>query len=507
MKSSSRVVVNTLAQYVRTVLAIVIVLYTSRVVLANLGVDDFGIYSLVGGVISMLAFVRRNLSRTIQRFLSYNHGSGNKEMVVQIFNNSVCTQLIISLALCALLLLCTPLIFEHLLNIAPERIDAARIVYYLMLVNLFFHMQSAPYEAALIARENIVFSSVVSVIDAILKIPVALSLIYISQNKLEWYSVMMASIVILNFLVYWIYCKRKYDECRHFSFLSFDMKLFREMFSFLGWGVYGTMCLTGRTQGVAILLNRFFSTAINAAYGLGGQVAGQVQFLSSALTTAINPQIIKAEGSGDRQKMFRLAEISCKFSFILMSILAIPAIIYMNEILNIWLKDVPPYTNMFCRMIILSELIDLTTLNLNTANQAIGNVKVYSICINTIKILTLPFAWLVLSMGIEPFGVMIVYVVFESICAITRLVFLKITVNLSIKKYFANVFAGILPVFLVNLLTCIIISKFLIGWYFILGFVVSAIVSISVVWTIGLHNDERTIIIHVVNRFKRRIKR
>ncbi len=506
MKSSSRVVVNTLAQYVRTVLTIVIVLYTSRVVLANLGVDDFGIYSLVGGVISMLAFVRRNLSRTIQRFLSYNHGSGNKKMVVQIFNNSVCTQLIISLAFCALLLLCTPLIFEHLLNIASERTDAARIVYYFMLVNLFFNMQSAPYEAALIARENIVFSSVVSVIDAILKIPVALSLIYISQNKLEWYSVMMASIVILNFLAYWIYCKRKYDECRHFSFLSFDMKLFREMFSFLGWGVYGTMCLTGRTQGVAILLNRFFSTAINAAYGLGGQVAGQVQFLSSALTTAINPQIIKAEGSGDRQRMFRLAEISCKFSFILMSILAIPSIIYMDEILNIWLKDVPPYTNMFCRMIILSELIDLTTLNLNTANQAIGNVKVYSICINSIKILTLPFAWLVLSIGMEPFGVMFVYVGFESICAITRLVFLRITVNLSIKKYFTNVFAGILPVFFINLLSCIIISKFLTGWYFILGFVASAIVTISVVWTIGLHNDERAIIIHVVDRFKGRIK-
>ena len=169
MKSSSRVVVNTLAQYIRTVLTIIIVLYTSRVVLANLGVDDFGIFSLVGGVISMLAFVRRNLSKTIQRFLSYYQGKKDQGMVIKIFNNSICTQLIISLSICFVLLLCTPLIFEHLLNIKPERIDAAKIVYFVMLVNLFFHMMSAPYGAALIARENIVFSSIVSIVDAVLK--------------------------------------------------------------------------------------------------------------------------------------------------------------------------------------------------------------------------------------------------------------------------------------------------------------------------------------------------
>lgn len=502
MKASSRVVVNTLAQYIRTVITIVIVLYTSRVVLANLGVDDFGIYSLVGGVISMLAFVRRNLSRTIQRFLSYHHGSGNKSMVVQIFNNSVCTQLFISMGLCLILLLCMPLIFNYLLNIPRGRIEAARVVYVLMIANLFFHMLSAPYEAALIARENIVFSSIVSVVDAILKIPVAISLIYISANKLEWYSVMMALIVFLNYIVFWLYCKWKYEECSHFSFRTFDRSLFVEMFSFMGWNVYGTMCITGRTQGVAILLNRFFSTAINAAFGLGGQVAGQIQFLSSALTTAINPQIIKAEGSGNRIRMFRLAEISCKFSFLLMNILAVPSLFYMDFLLNIWLKEVPPFTAMFCQMIILTELVDLTTLNLATANQAVGNVKVYSICIQTVKVMTLPVVWFVLYRGMGPFEVMVVYVTFEAICAISRLIFLHVNIKLSIGQFVRNVFAGTMPVFLLNLLACYFACQYFEGWLFVIGYAVSFLVTSMATWSLGLKQDEKEILCQILSKVK-----
>lgn len=504
MKSSTRVVVNTLAQYIRTVLNIVIVLYTSRVVLANLGVSDFGIYSLVAGVISMLAFIRRNLSKTIQRFLSYHHGSGNQEMVISIFNNSVCTQLIISLGVCLVLFLCTPLVFDHLLNIPVDRKGAAQIVYFLMLVNLFFHMQSSPYEAALIARENIVFSSIVSVVDSILKIPVALSLVYISQNKLEWYSIMMALIVVLNFIIYWVYCKQKYDECRHFSFRSFNKSLFVEMFSFMGWNVYGTMCITGRTQGVAIILNRFYSTAINAAFGLGGQVAGQVKFLSSSLTTAINPQIIKAEGSGNRKRMVRLAEISCKFSFLLLSMLAVPTIIYMDDILAVWLKEVPLYTNMFCRMIILTELVDLTTLNLNTANQAVGNVKMYNICINTVKIMTLPVVWIVLFLGMGPFEAMVVYVIFEAICAMSRLIFLHINIKMSIGQYLCNVLFGTMPTFLFNLLVCYFASRLLTGWLGVLVFVLSFVVTSVTAWVIGLKKDEKETIKQLVNRLRKK---
>lgn len=505
MTASFRVLINTTAQYVRTVFSVIITLYTSRVILSNLGIEDYGIYSLVGGVIALLAFIQSDLAKTIQRFLSYNHGRDNQQMLIQIFNNSVCTQLMISSALFGVLLALTPFIFNYLLNISPEKIYAAKIVYWISLVSLFFDMQCTPYLAVLISRENIVFTSLVSIFDTLLKLPVALSLIYISTHKLEWFTFLTASVVVLNYLIYIKYCLHKYEECRHFRFSSFQKKLFIEMFSFMGWNVYGTMCVVTRTQGIAILLNRFFSTMVNAAYGIGGQVSGQISFLSSALTTAINPQIIKAEGGGNRQKMLRLAEISCKYSFLLMSIIAIPSIIYMDTLIHLWLVEVPEYAVMFCCMIVLSVLIDITTLNLNSANQAIGNVKIYSLCVNSIKIMTLPIAWLVLINGFSPLGVMLVYVAIEFICALSRLVFLKINIGLSINSYIKNVLICIISVSSVNFLLCYYVSRFLTGWLFVLTFLISAIITLSMTFLIKLNEDEKNAFGEIYNKIKERM--
>lgn len=494
MNASSRVAVNTFAQYVRTIVSVVIALFTSRIVLANLGVDDYGINSVVGGVVAMLAFIQNNLARTIQRFLSYNRGKGDKNRQILIFNNSVWTQLIISIILCFGLLLLLPIVFTSIINIKPDRHNAAIVVYLFTILNLFFNMLITPYMAALISRENIVFSSIVSIFDSILKIPIALSLVWISSNKLEWYSCMGSVIVILNFLLYKFYCSRKYDECRHFTFQSFRRDMFKEMLSFMGWNVYGTMCITIRTQGVAIILNRFYTTAINAAYGIAGMVTGQLSFLSSSLTTAMNPQIIKAEGAGERNKMLRLTEISCKLSFLLMSIISVPAVFYMDIILDLWLQDVPEYSGLFCTFILLSVQIDLITQNCSTANQAVGNVKVYSIVINTIKALTLPFAYWALKAGYGPMGVMISYLFFEAVCAIGRLVFLHYNINLSVRQFFANVIVGITPPFIFNLVVCYFISYYQVPLMILVAMIASLVITSTITYLVGLKQDEKEIV-------------
>lgn len=506
MLAATRVTVNTFIQYIRTVISVIITLYTSRVILANLGVEDYGIYCLVGGVVSFLAFIQNDLSRTTQRYLSYYQGQGNRQKLVAIFNNSVCVQLFISLPLCVILFLLADVVFSELLNIPAHRLEAARWVYWFMVGCLFVNMQSSPYLATLISHENIIYSSIIQIVDSLLKIPVALSLILMSENKLEWYSLLSFLIVGLNFLCYYIYCKHKYEECRHFSFRTFDKRLGKEMFSFMGWNVYGTACIIGRTQGTAILLNRFFGTVINTSFGIGEQVLGQIGFLSNSLTTAINPQIIKAEGGGDRQKMFRLTEISCKFSFLLMSIITVPIVIYMPTVLELWLKEVPQHTAMFCVAIILSYQIDQLTMNLATANQAIGNVKVYSICVNTIKVLTLPVMYLVLKRGGRPVDAMIVYFVFETVCMVSRLIFLHININLSITKYMQNVFLMILPPVIANVVVCYSFSLFLSGWFFILVGCISLAVTCSMTYLCGLKNDERTILNNMMIKAVKRIK-
>ncbi len=502
MRNSNRVIINTGVQYIRSFITIIVTLYTSRIVLNNLGQNDFGIYSLVGGIISMLSFIRVNLSQTNVRFLSYFRGQNNDKKIIEIFNNSITTQVLLGGTICIILFALTNPIFNNFLNISLDRINEAKVVYYLMLCSLFFNFLSVPYLSNLISRENIIYSSVVQIFDAILKIPIALSLIWITENKLEWYAFWTMFIIFLNFFLYVIYCRKKYPECRHYSLRNFNISLFKEMFSFMGWGIYGTLCVVGRQQGIAILLNRYYSTAINAAYGIAFQVAGQLNFISVSLTNAINPQIMKAEGKGNRQKMFRLSEISCKFSFLLMSMLSIPTFIYMPYILEIWLKNVPEYTTLFCRCILISIQIDLLSTNLSATNQAVGNVRSYNLCLNTIKIITLPVAWLALHLGYSAKGVMIVYIVFELFVSVARVIFLHYNINFSIKNYIYNVILKIMPPFILNIIVCIMLSKILEGWEILITFVFSILITTITIYLVGLTKDEKDILQLIIKKFK-----
>lgn len=505
---STRVAVNTFIQYVRIGITAIITLYTSRIVLANLGVENYGIYSLIGGIVTLLAFIQNDLSRTIQRYFSYYQGKGDRHMLVVIFNNSLCIQLLVSMFLCVGLILLSDVILNHLVNIPAGCLKAARWVYWLTVGSLFVNMLSIPYFAMLITHENILYSSIIQTVDAVLKIPVAISLICISSHKLEWYSLMSFLVIGLNFCCYYVYCKRKYEECCSFSFRSFDKKFAKKMCSFMSWNNYGTACVIGRTQGTAILLNRFFGTAINAAFGISGQVSGQINFLSNALTTAISPQIIKSEGAGNRLRMFRLSEISCKFSFLLTSIVAIPVVIYMPAVLGLWLEEVPEHTAMFCVAIILSNQMDLITLNLSNASLAIGNVKTYNICINTIKILALPVIYHILKQGRQPIDAMIVFFIFETICTISRLVFMHISVKYSISQYIRNVFLGVLPTVIVNVTACFLVNRFLSsGGGLLLSGLVSLVVTCLMTYYCGLISDERIILHNITGKFIKQIKR
>lgn len=494
MKASTRVFVNTIVQYFRTIFCALISLYTSRIVLENLGVNDYGIYSLVGGVVAMLSFIRNSLSSTTQRYLSFNHGKGDKFLIIKVFNNSVITQTIISVLLCCLLLLFTEPIFNHFLNIDAERLASAKIVYYFMVATLFLNLQSTPYLATLIARENIIYSTVIEIFDALLKIPIVISLCYISQDKLVWYSLCCSLLVLFNYVCYYVYCKKHYEECQHFSFRSFDFSLLKEMFSFAKWMIYSTGCIVGRTQGIAVIINKFYSTAMNAAYGIGLQVCSQMTFLSHALITAIRPQIIKAEGAGDRYRTIRLSEMACKFSFVLMGMVTIPALLHMNDLLSIWLVNVPEYAVMFCQYSLLAFWIDQLTCPLAIANAAIGNVRIYSLWVNTIKVFTVPVVFLALYYGYSVYSIMIIYVTFETICMLSRLVFLKLNINLKIIQFIKHVVLPLIIPTIITIIFCVQISKYLSGILALINFCISFIIYGCFFLFFGLINDERSIL-------------
>ncbi|GHT00285.1 hypothetical protein FACS189421_12180 [Bacteroidia bacterium] len=506
MQSSTRVIVNTGIQYVKTFISVCIALYSSRIILHALGESDYGIYSLVGGIISMLSFINLSLASTTQRFLSFYQGKKEPEIQIKIFNNSIFIQLFLGLVLALAMYFLTPLIFGGFLNIPPEKTATAIIVYYSMIVSVFFSILSTPYVAALIAHENILFTSIVQIAESVFKLGIAISLYYIFYDKLIYYAILITGIAGINFLVYSVYCSKKYDECKHISFKKFDYRMLKEIFSFSGWTLYSTGCIVSRTQGIAVILNKFFGTTINAAYGISQQLAGQINFISGSLLNAIRPQMIKSEGELNRKKMLRLSEIASKFAFLLLAMIVIPTVYEMDSILSIWLEEVPEYAVVFARFVLLTALVDQLTVGLGIANQAIGNIKQYSLVINTIKVLTLPAAYICLRTGLPPVSVMVCMLSLEFICSFSRLFFLKKTAGLFIRQFMRRVcMLEIIP-FVCTVFVCGISHFFLPHSLFWLSFLLSMGVLSSTAYLTGLCEDEKEIINDLFLKFTGKIR-
>lgn len=501
MTNSQRIIVNTAAQYTRTVLNVCMSLYSTRLILAALGQSDYGIYSVVAGVVAMLSFVTNALVTTTQRYLSFHHGAGDKDKIRLVFGNSVLLHIIIGIGLAAILCSIGPWVVNHLLNIAPERIEAALIVYFAAVIMLLLTFLTAPVRALFIARENIVYISIVDVLDGVLKLVLAIWLSHIAYDRLITYAGFMTSIQVFNLLAFTIYAAWKFEECHWPRLREWNKQYIRELSSFAGWTVYSTGCIIARTQGLSVILNRAFGTTVNAAYGIALNVTSAVHFLAQSVTNAMNPQIVKAEGSGNRAKMLSLSESVSKYATLLMSMVAIPAIAEMDAILGWWLTEVPENAVMFCRFVVAASIVDQLTIGLGCANQAIGKIRTYSIMINTIKVLTLPAAWICLTLGLPVISTMWCYIGFEFICTMARLPFLKITAGISIRIFIQHVFIRILcPIIALIFCSLMIVNYIEIPYRFILTICCSCIFGLITSWFTALNQEEQNYMKTFMNR-------
>lgn len=446
MTSSQRILTNTAAQYIRTIINVCLSLYSTRLILAALGQTDYGIYSVVAGVVAMLSFMTNALVSTTQRYLSFNHGTGDKAKIYHVFGNSLLLHIALSIGLLVILGLLTRPIIYGVLNIESGREFAAVVVYGSATLMLMLSFITAPFRALFIARENIVYISIIDVLDGVLKLLIAIFLLHVSSyDTLITYSVLLIGIGLFNLLAFAVYALRHFDECHLPRWHEWDKQFIFDLSSFAGWTIYSTGCIIARTQGIAIILNRIFGSVINAAYGIAQQVTGAINFVAQSVLNAMSPQIVKAEGSNERERMIRLSELASKYATLLMAIIVIPLVFEMPQILRFWLQDIPDNTVMFCRFVLLAAVCDQMTIGLGIANQAIGKIRNYSLVINTIKVLTLPAAWLCLHMGLPVVSTMYCYLLAEIICALARLPFLNVTAGLSIKSFVLNVFVRILP--------------------------------------------------------------
>lgn len=511
MNATNRIIVNTLAQYTRLLFSVVISLYATRLILRALGQNDYGIYSLVAGVVVLLGFITNAMVITTQRHLSYGYGSraritadnDGQDGVRRIFSNCLALHIVIAVAIIVVMLAVEGLLFSHVLVIDSGRIAVAVLIYRFMAVSLLLTFITAPYKALFIARENIVYTSAVEVTDSLLRLFVAIALLRIHTDRLAAYGLMMMLISVFNYGVLAVYGSVRFRECILLPRRAdIDGAQMRRIVGFGGWTIYSMGCVLGRSQGLAVVLNRFFGTVINTAYGVASQIFASVQFVAQAVVNAMSPQLIKAEGGGDRQRMLTLAAMTSKYSLLLLALVVIPVSFEMPQILQLWLGDVPEHTTTLSVFILVTSLCDQTTIGLNVANQAIGRIRNFSLCINTIKLLTLMVVWLCLRNTHSVVAAMWCYLVIEIVCAAIRLPFLRHLAGLNIRRYLAAVLLrSLLP----------IASMVAVGWLFttcvslparfVFTFAATVVVGGIVIWLTALGDREKDAAVRALSTF------
>ena len=423
MHPAKRIFVNTIAQYTRTIINACLSLYTVRLILQALGQSDYGLFALVAGIVAMLGFMTNAMVVTTQRHLSFYFGKGNSENTRIIFSNSILLHLAIVVFLIAILFPLRDLLFSEYFHIEDSRRVAASLVYVVVIGMLSVTMLTAPFKALFIAHENIVYLTIIDVLDGILKLIFAILLINVEADKLVVYSYMLLSILIFQFFALSIYGSIKYKECQLWkAFHDFSPHHIKELLGFAGWTTYGTGAIMLRSHGITVVWNLFFNTIVNAAYGVAHQLFSAVSFVATSVLNAMNPQIMKAEGVGDRAHMLKLATMECKIISAMMAILFIPICFELPHLFQLWLDEmVPPYSVFFGRCLLAIFLIDQITYGLHSANQAVGTIRNYTLLIYTPKVLFLLIAWLMLHEGCSIEQVMAANILVELLVSLSRI--------------------------------------------------------------------------------------
>ena len=492
-ENTRRIAKNTVMLYIRMLLIMAVTLYTSRVVLNVLGVEDFGIYNVVGGIVVMFSFLNGAMATSTQRFLSFSLGKNDQEQVARVFSMSMTTH--ISIALIVLLLAETfgLWIFYRYLNIPPERMGAAQWVYQLSVLTFCISIIRVPYNAGIIAYERMSFYAYISIVEVCLKLGMVILLQYLGSDKLILYALLMALTTGIVTFIYKLYCCKTFSVCRYHYF--WDKHLYKELISFSGWSLFGSAANVGVQQGINILLNVFFGVVTNAALGIANQVSSAVSQLVGNFQTAFNPALVKSYASGDYSYFVRLIFQTSRFSYFLLFIIALPLYLCMPFVLKVWLDIVPEYTVVFCRWMLVFVLIDAVSAPLWISVQAIGKIRSYQLLMSALIFLNIQLSWLLLRLGKDAEWVMQVRVGINLLTFICRIIYLQKRKVISSYLYLREVIS---PVVLVSVLSVPLPLWIGCNYSGLKGFLllsgVSVILSGVAIWFLGLRKSERDFI-------------
>ena len=490
--NNKRIAKNTLLLYVRMLFVMAASLFTSRVVLNALGVEDFGIYNVVGGFITMFTMLSGSFSTAISRFITYELGKNDASKLNSIFCTSVNIQLLMSVVVVVAAEIIGIWFLNTKMNIPIERMSAANWVLQCSIGVFVLNLLNIPFHAEIIAHEHMGAYAVVSMIDVSLKLLVGYMLLITPFDLLKAYAVFLLAEAVIMRIVYMAYCAKHFDECSYR--FCFDKKIFGEMGRFAGWNFFGASAGILNTHGVNMLMNIYFGVAVNAARGLASQVDAAVRSFTSSFTTAVNPQITKSYSAGDVDYTNQLICRGAKFSVFLFLYMAVPIVFETQTLLSIWLKIVPDYTVTFVRLLVLGTFVDSVLGNsFWTGIMATGNIKAYQIVIAIVGVSVFPISWIFFKLGFGPASTYIVYFVVYCVAFCVRLYFANKQLNLPLKYFFKYVMIRIVPVVILCFLLPIpLVMNVNEGFIrLVVTCLVSFILSSFVIYFVGLDGNER----------------
>lgn len=455
--NNKRIAKNTLLLYVRTLFVMVVSLYTSRIVLNTLGVSDYGIYNVVGGVVTMFGFINSSMTSATQRYITFALGKGDMTQLQKVF----CTALQIHVFISVLIIVLGETVglwFMYTQMQIPEsRMDAAFWVLQCSIISTAIMIISVPYNAEIIAHEKMSAFAYISILEVVLKLAVVFLLLVFSYDKLILYAFLILMVQLLIRFCYSYYCNRHFEESKYHH--VWDKTLFKEMTGFAGWSMFGNLSGVLFGQGLNMLLNVFFGPVVNAARAVSVQVQGAIQQFVGNFQMALNPQITKTYATGKMEDMHKLIFRSARFSFYLLFFLSLPVLFETKFILTVWLKNVPENATIFLRIMICISLIYTLSNPLMAANQATGKVKKYQTICGSILLMILPVSYVCLKLGYPAYSVFIVHFIIESITQIVRMIILRPLIGIRIVDYIKNIYMRVVAVITLSIVVPFIVYE------------------------------------------------
>lgn len=503
-ENNKRIAKNTMFLYIRMIFILLVTLYTTRLILEALGIEDYGVYNVVGGFVSMFGFLNGALSNSTQRYITYALGKNDKKMLENVFSNSLVVHIVLGLAIVIITEIVGIWYMKYKMVIPADRYDAAFLTFHCSVFALFMMIISVPYNASIIAHEKMSAFAYISIFEVIMKLTVTITLLFVTYDKLKVYAFSILLIQIVLRVIYIIYCHHHFSETK--APKKIDVSFIKEMTSFAGWTLIGNLAVAMASQGVNMILNLFFGPVVNAARGITFHVQGAINQFTNSFQTSVNPQITKYYSVRKLEEMNNLVFQSSKFSFYLLLFLVLPILYFAPYILGLWLKNVPEYVVGFTRLICIISLVSVIGSPLSMAVSSTGNIKLFQSVVGGLLMFNLPIAYICLKCGGNAYSVFYIQLILEIISLLVRLLISSKLLNFSIIHFLSKVFLR-LGLVSISLCVCMLLLNHIIRSDSFINVVLGTLFMwcsiILLVFALGVeHNERNKIILLLKNKLK-----